>query len=425
MPHPRKLGPWTATALVVGNIIGAGIFMLPRELAPYGWTAVLGWILTVAGALCLAWMFAQLFTHLPTAGGVHGFMRLGVGPQAAFVGSWGYLVSVFAANATLAISGVEYLSRLVPGGLALDHRLALALLSLVAVLSANLLGRGGEVQLGTTIIKLVPLVLVIGVGTFLLATTAGDPFASTAPASLQPLTVLPAMSLTLYAMTGIESAVVPADAVEDAPRIVPRATMVGTALSGAIGILATCLVILLLPNAAGSDAPLADFVARSAGGRAGDLVALCAVVSCIGCLNGYVLVGGELMATMATQGMLPASLARRNGWGAPAIPQLIGAAITAVLIVAAYTATSAFAFAALITAATNITLYLLCLLASLRFLRDGRLPRSHSLLIAITGATVFSLLALVGAGAEALGWGAALIALGWPLYRLATRAGSA
>lgn len=86
MPHPRKLGPWTATALVVGNIIGAGIFMLPRELTPYGWTAVLGWILTVAGALCLAWMFAQLFTHLPTAGGVHGFMRLGVGPQAAFIG---------------------------------------------------------------------------------------------------------------------------------------------------------------------------------------------------------------------------------------------------------------------------------------------------------------------------------------------------
>jgi len=130
------------------------------------------------------------------------------------------------------------------------------------------------------------------------------------------------------------------------------------------------------------------------------------------------------MATMATQGMLPAPLARRNGWGAPALPQLIGAAITAVLIVAAYTATSAFAFAALITAATNITLYLLCLLASLRFLRDGRLPRSISLLIAIAGATTFSLLALVGAGAEALGWGAALIALGWPLYRLATRTGS-
>ena len=87
MPTRRRFGLWSTTALVVGNIVGAGILMLPRDLAPLGWTAVLGWLLTVAGALCLAWMFAQLFAQLPDAGGVHGFMRLGVGEQGAFLGS--------------------------------------------------------------------------------------------------------------------------------------------------------------------------------------------------------------------------------------------------------------------------------------------------------------------------------------------------
>ena len=104
---PRRFGVWKATALVVGNIIGAGIFMLPRDLAPYGWTAVGAWGLAVAGALGCAWVFARLFARFPDAGGVHGILTLGVGPRAAFVGSWGYLVSVWAANATLAISGVE------------------------------------------------------------------------------------------------------------------------------------------------------------------------------------------------------------------------------------------------------------------------------------------------------------------------------
>ena len=422
MPTRRRFGLWSTTALVVGNIVGAGIFMLPRDLAPLGWTAVLGWLLTVAGALCLAWMFAQLFAQLPDAGGVHGFMRLGVGEQGAFLGSWGYLISVFAANATLAVSAVEYLTRFIPGGASHDLRLALALGALGTVLIANLVGRGRDVQVVSTIGKLIPLVVVIGVAVWLLARDGGAAIAATAPAPIGLAGLLPAVSLTLYAMLGIESAAVPADAVEDAQRVVPRATMVGTALAGVVGILATCGVILLLPGAASSDAPLADFAARALGGRAGDLVALGAIVSCVGCLNGYVFVGGELMASMTAQGMLPDLFGRRNARGAPTVPLLVGAALTTLLIVAAYTATSAFAFAALISSSTNIALYLLCLASAVVLLRNGRLRAVRGLRPAMLGGAVFALLAIYGAGNTALGWGVVLIAAGWPLYWIARRA---
>lgn len=413
---PRRFGVWKATALVVGNIIGAGIFMLPRDLAPYGWTSVGAWILAVVGALGVAWVFARLFAAFPTAGGVHGILTLGVGPRAAFVGSWGYLVSVWAANATLAISGVEYLARVVPLPAATPWlRPSLAIGALGVLLVANLRGRGGDVQLISTLVKLLPLAAVLMLAALLLGREGAAAVTSNAPAPFAPAALLPAMSLTLYAMLGIESAAIPADLVEDAPRLVPRATMFGTALSGLVGLLVTCGVTLLLPGAAGSDAPLADFVTWQSVPTAGLVVALCAIVSCFGCLNGYLLVGAELTAAMADDGDLPSALGRRNDAGVAPLPLWLGAGVTTLLILAAYTAASAFRFAALVTTATNLVLYLLALATAARFLLDGRLPRRIGLVVACLGGTVFAILALVGAGAQALLWGAALVAAGIPL----------
>lgn len=413
---PRRFGVWKATALVVGNIIGAGIFMLPRDLAPYGWTAVGAWTLAVVGALGVAWVFARLFAAFPTAGGVHGILTLGVGPRAAFVGSWGYLVSVWAANATLAISGVEYLARVVPLPAATPWlRPSLAIGALGVLLVANLRGRGGDVQLISTLVKLLPLAAVLMLAALLLGREGAAAVTSNAPAPFAPAALLPAMSLTLYAMLGVESAVIPADLVEDAPRLVPRATMFGTALSGVIGLLVTCGVTLLLPAAATSDAPLADFVTWQSVPTAGLVVALCAIVSCFGCLNGYLLVGAELTAAMADDGDLPTALGRRNDAGVAPLPLWLGAGVTTLLILAAYTAASAFRFAALVTTATNLVLYLLALATAARFLLDARLPRRIGLVVACLGGTVFAILALVGAGAQALLWGAALVAAGIPL----------
>ncbi len=85
----HKLGPWTATALVVGNIIGVGAFLVPVSLAPYGWGSFLGWGVTLSGALCLAWVFAMLARHLPHAGGAMGIVREAFGGDAAFLNAWG------------------------------------------------------------------------------------------------------------------------------------------------------------------------------------------------------------------------------------------------------------------------------------------------------------------------------------------------
>ena len=425
----RKFGFWLATALVVGNIIGSAIFMLPAGLAPFGWNAVSAWIITFVGALCLAWVFAQLARHLPKAGGSYGFMRLGVGEGAAFLGAWGYLVSIWASNAGITIAGISYLTRLVPGLAATPFASPVVALGAIWLLTwVNLRGLHtvGGVQLVTSIVKLLPFVAVIGLAVWRLAVSGGALLPPVHAGSFTFAGASGAVGLTLYAMLGLESATMPADAVENPEVIVPRATMVGTGLSAVVSIIATCAVALMLPTdvVVSSRAPVSDFIAVSWGDIAGGFVAVCAVVSCFGCLNGWLLIGGEVPVAMAKTGALPPWFGQCNAAGAPAQSIVLGAIITSLLTLMAYTKTGvgAYNFAILIATATNLVLYLFCAIAVVRFMRDGRVPRSTALVVCTSLALVFVLWAFYGSGWESLAWGGALIAAGWPVYVVARRA---
>src|SRR3546814_14472714 len=100
-PPRRVLGFWMCLALVMGNMIGSGVYLLPTSLAPYGWNAVFGWVFTVGGALCLAFVFSRLPRALPPAGGAYGFVRAGFGPFAAVLVGLTHSVLVGIANAPI------------------------------------------------------------------------------------------------------------------------------------------------------------------------------------------------------------------------------------------------------------------------------------------------------------------------------------
>ena len=429
-PSAVRFGPWLATALVVGNIIGSAIFMLPASLAPFGWNAVAAWIVTTAGALCLAWVFAELARHLPEAGGAYGFMRQSLGEGAAFLGAWGYIVSMWAANAAIAIAGVSYLTRLVPPLARSPAGLAGAAAASIWLLRAvNLRGlrAAGGTQLVSSIVKLLPFGAVIGLAVWKIFDTAGAALPSVHAGSVTLAGTSGALGLTLYAMLGLESAAVPADAVENPARVVPLATMAGTALCALVSLVATCAVALMLPPAVvqASKAPVSDFIAPSLGSAAGVAVAVCAVVSCLGCLNGWLLLCGQLPAAMADAGTLPAWFGARNSAAAPARSIVLGSAVSTLLTLMAYTKTGAgvYNFVILISTATNLVMYLLCALAVFRFMRDGRIPQSAGLVAPAAGALLFVVWAFYGTGWESIAWGAGLIAAGWPLFLVTRRLG--
>jgi APA family basic amino acid/polyamine antiporter len=413
-------------ALVVGNSIGSGVFLLPAALAPYGLNSVIAWGFTACGALLLAVVFAQLSRAFPQAGGPYAYVKLAFGPLTAFIVAWGYWISIWVGNVTIATGAVSYLSSLlpwigtVPGASAAVTLFFLWLLTLVNCYGIK---ASGWVQSVTTVLKLLPLVAISALGLYSVRTAT---VAAAAGIPLSVSSVTAAATLTLWALLGLESATIPASKVRDPGRIIPRATLLGTFITALICVVACTTVLLLVPpkTLASSNAPFADLAAQFWGTTAGKVVAVFAAISGFGALNGWILLQGELPNVLAKNGVFPRIFARDSARFTPVFALMFSSGLVSILILMNYqrSMVSMFTFMALLSTTACLVLYLLCSLALLRLQWTGQMPgqRGKIVPLAIVGviATVFSLWAIVGAGAEAVVWGGVLLLLGAPLYFL-------
>jgi APA family basic amino acid/polyamine antiporter len=418
------LGFWMCVALVVGNSIGSGVFLLPASLAPYGLNSVIAWGFTASGAIALAIVFARLSRAFPQAGGPYAYVHVAFGPLIAFVVAWGYWISIWVGNVSIATAGVSYLSPLFPwiadqpGASAFMTLLLLWLLTFVNWYGIK---ASGWVQGVTTILKILPLLAVGALG--LLSLHSRSAVATTTiPLSVSGVTA--AATLTLWALLGLESATIPADKVASPGRTIPIATLLGTVITALICAIACTTVLLLVPPAtlAQSNAPFVDLATQFWGIGAGKLVAVFAAISAFGALNGWILLQGELPRAMAIRGEFPQIFARESVHNTPGFGLCFGSMLATILILANYqkSMVSVFTFMILLSTTACLVLYALCSLALLRlqWTRQLGAARSGSIALGIVGilATAYSLWAIVGAGREAVLWGAALLLLGVPLY---------
>jgi basic amino acid/polyamine antiporter, APA family len=281
----RQLGLTTTTALVIGNMIGAGIFLVPAVLAPFGTNAMYGWAVAIGGALFVAATLAILASHIE--GGPFVYVEQAFGREIAFAVMWSYLVSVWTANAILPIAAISNFSHIAPilGRPLVAPASAIALLWIMFLVNAKGARAAGAVQLLTTVLKALPLIAVL-----LIAATyfsRGIPAAAQTNVPLTVPSIAGAASLALFSMLGVESATVSADKVKNPRWTIPIASVVGAALTGAIYMGATAAVFYLLPasQAANSPSPFADAAQPLVGSIAGSAIALFAAVSALGCLN--------------------------------------------------------------------------------------------------------------------------------------------
>ena len=430
---PRQIGFWTCLALVIGNTIGTGIFLLPATLAPFGWNAMYGWGITIGGGLCLAYVFAGLARLIPDAGGPYDFIATPFGPFAGFFVMWSYWISQWVTNAALAIGLVSYLAAFAPEFFARPAAGPLVAIAFVIAMTGIAL-RGvrasGSVQIATTILKILPLIAVI-LAVLVVLGSSDSSAASTANVAATPLAgpaIAGSAALALWAMLGFESGTVPAGRVIDQQRTIARATIIGTLFVGAIYVLVTFAVFLLLPSdmAAKSTAPLADLIGRVWGSGAGTLVAAFAAISALGALNGWVFLQAEVPLVLAERGVFPRFYARVNGNGIPVYGHLVGCTLSVGLIALNLSSglVQIYGFIVLLATVATLVLYLAASMALLALVRGTRAVNVGLIAAALFGA-IYSLWTFYGAGLEATGWGAVLLATGIPIYFLMrSRAGS-
>lgn len=427
--RPPLLGFWMCVALVVGNSIGSGVFLLPSALAPYGLNSLLAWGFTAIGALVLAVVFSQLSRAHPQAGGPYAYTLLAFGPFPAFIVAWGYWVSIWVGNAAIATGGVSYLSPLMPWIATVPGASAAVTLAVLWVLTfVNWYGikASGWVQSVTTVLKVLPLLAIAALG---LASVRSSHIAAAAIVPLSVGGTTAAATLTLWALLGLESATIPASKVRDPSRTIPRATLAGTLITALICILACSSVVLLMPPdaLAKSNAPFVDVAQQFWGAAAGRWLAVFAAISAFGALNGWILLQGELPNVMAKGGVFPAAFGRDSEHQTPTFALVFSSGLVTALILMNYQASMVrvFTFMVLLSTTACLVMYALCSLALLRLTWTGRMGpkpmRSGALATVGVVATLFSLWAIVGAGDEAVLWGCALLALGVPMYWLVRR----
>jgi APA family basic amino acid/polyamine antiporter len=281
----------------------------------------------------------------------------------------------------------------------------------------------GRVQLVTTTLKILPLLL-IGIA----GTLAFEPshFSLAGVEGGIGKGVMATVTLTLFAFVGLESATVPAGSTADARRTIPRATVIGTLVAAALYLLGTVGVMSLMDPAtvAQSTAPFADAARVLAGDRAAALVAIGAAISCFGALNGWVLVVGQLPMAVARDGLFPRAFARLSSRGTPAFAMIVGATLSTALVAMNYSRglVELFTFIILLATLSTLVPYTFCSLAGIILhRRDRNMSWSTGATVVSGLAFIYALFAIGGAGPDVVFSGFLLLLAGLPVYALIAR----
>lgn len=423
--HARRFGLPVATALVMGNIIGGGIFLLPASVAPYGTISLLAFGVLTVGAIALALVFGRLAERDPRTGGPYVYAREAFGDFAGFLAAWAYWITTWVSNAALAVAAVGYLDVLIPVN---DHRWTACLAALVLQwlpALANFAGTRyvGAVQLVSTVLKFAPLLLVAVGGLFFFDPDNLGPFHAGGGSAIGAVSA--SAAILLFSYLGVESAAVSAGEVENPRRTVGRATVIGTTGAALVYLLGTLSVFGTVAHdrLVDSTAPFSDAVDAMFGGAWGGwAVALAALVSMTGCLNGWTLLSAQTPYAAAKDGLFPAAFARRRR-GVPTVGVGVTVALASLLTVYNYTSGTAkvFEVLVLVTTFTATVPYLLATAAQLFHLASGRrdrVDRARLVRDAVIAsiAVGFSLWLVAGAGYVAVYQGVLFLFAGVPVY---------
>ena len=402
---PGQFGLTAAIALIVGSIIGVGIFNLPTSLAAYGPITLISMALTTVGALALALLFAALSRRLPADGGPYAYARAAFGNKLGFANAWSYWITAWAGNAAIAVGWVLYVEHFINK----DHTkwitVLLVLVGLWIPAAVNLSGvkNIGSVQIITTIIKFVALAFVAIVGLFYIKNANFHPWNVSGESAVNAIGG--GMAIALFSYLGVETAAVAAAKVRDPDRNVPRATVLGTIATAVVYMLSLTAVFGIVPTKtlANATAPFSDAVNTMFGGTwAGNVMAVAVIISGLGALNGWTMICAEMPLAAAEDGLFPERFKRISKNGVPAFGIIASTALASIAMAINYIGSggaTVFTTLVLMTGITAAIPYAFSALAQLKWRwidhQEMQTPRFARDMIVAVLALVFSILFIV------------------------------
>lgn len=420
----KKLGLGMLIALVTGNMIGSGIFMLPANLAAFGSISLFSWIFTGTGALLLALVFSRLSLFVPNkSGGPYTYAHEGFGKFVGFQTGYCYWVNIWVGNAAIAISCIGYLRVFFPelASPVVATTTSIVLIWILTFINTRNVRFIGGFQVVTTILKLVPIFLIMGFSAryFHFSYLMQD-FNISGQSDFSAFSS--AASITLWAFIGLESAAVVGENVENPKRNIPLATIVGTLIATLVYISCSMFIMGLIPaeTLSHSTAPFADAAKLIFGSSGAIIVTLGAVIACLGTLNGMILLQGQVSMAAADDGMFPHIFAKRNRHGMPALGQIITTVmVTGILLFTiSDELTKQFQLIALVATSMAIISYFYTALANIVLLgrENHKISFFNKDILIALGAAAYSLWAYAGSGQEVIFYGAILLVTSIVLY---------
>ncbi|GFR35609.1 amino acid permease [Thermobrachium celere] len=425
----RELGLLPATAIVVGNMIGSGIFMAPQGLAAASnpKSTIIAWIITALGSMLLALSFANLGVKMPKTGGPIVYTREAFGEFPAFLIAWTYWIGSWVGNAAIITALMNYLSFFFPV-FSQSKPLAFLTSSLIlwALTYVNYRGvkEAGIVSMITTVLKILPLVVfsVIALTHFNISY-----FNTVSSKEVSGFSTLPAaIAITLWSFVGLESATIPAGEIKDPERNIKLSTIYGTLITVAIYLAISILAIGAMPQdmLANSNAPLADIINYATGQKwGGTLIALGAVISTLGATSGWILITARSSFAAAEDKMFPQIFAKVHPkYNTPSASLIISGIAANILLVMNYVSslTSAFNFMLLLATLSFLPAYSFTAAAEILLLKNK--DKNFNLVKFIKSSFIsilafaYSIYAIYGTGAEVVMYGFILMLIGIPFY---------
>ena len=391
----RLLGPSMTFALVIGGVVGSGIFYLPVALAPLGGSVPIGWLISAIGVMAMAYCASRIVS--PDGGGLQSYVENELGPAAGFIVTWMTWNSSWIGVPAVALATAAALGRVVPG--LAGHLVAQSFFFITILALVNLRGirATGKLNFITVLIKILPLIAVVLIAAML--GLRGGPLHAINVPPPSFTNVATSSALCLFALTGFEFSLSPVGKIREPERYLSRSLVMGLAAVAIIYLLTTLSLSLVIPNAeiAISIAPFPDAIGRYWGEGGAMLAALAMAISAFGTLMVAMLACGEMLYSMALRSDMPRLFNRTSRFNAPYAAQLASVVLGFVLLAlnAAKGTPQLFTFITLL--ASDAVLYLYSAAAIAAAIKDKRPLTSFAAIIGLA----FVLFAFYGSGLEA------------------------